>query len=87
MPGRTASQDGDVPLFYHFVAEVSSSVPSRIHSHCHSQTGHDLTAQTLLHLCCQKAAEKSLLWRHSLTQVGMQAFMFFSLLKRSSQQC
>lgn len=72
MSGRTAGQDGDVPLFHHFDAEVSSAVPSRIRSLCHSQTRHDFTAQTLLHLCCPQAAEKFLLWRHYLSQVGKQ---------------
>lgn len=60
MPGRTAGQDGDVPLFYHFVTKVSSPVPSRNRSHRHSQTWHDPAAQTVLHLCRPEAAEKSL---------------------------
>lgn len=61
LPGRTAGQDGDVPLFHHFVAELSSSVPSRNCSHCDSQTRHDFAAQTLLHLRRPQAAEISLL--------------------------
>lgn len=74
LPGWTTGQDGDVPLFHHFASEVSSSVSSRNCSHCNSQTGHDLTAQALLHLCHPQAAESSLLWRHSLSQVGKRAF-------------
>lgn len=73
MPGRAAGQDGDVPLFHHIVAEVSSPVPRGNHPHHHPEARHDPPAQTVLHLCGPQAAEKPQLCNHSVPQVDSEA--------------
>lgn len=90
LPGWTAGQNGDVPLFHHVDAEVSSSVPSRNCPNCDSQTRHDLTAQALLHLCDPQATETSLLW--TLLVTCRQASIYYGLfshyvLHYFAQQC
>lgn len=71
--GRAAGPDGDVPLFHHFAAEVSSPVPSGIHSHRGPEAGHDPPTQTVLHLCGSQAAQEPQLCGHSFQQVGSKA--------------
>lgn len=73
MPGRAAGQDGDVPLFHHLVAEVSSAVPRGNHSHHRPQARHDPPAQTVLHLRRPQAPEEPHLCNHSFPQVGLGA--------------